>query len=150
MRPPTLCFFTPCTCRVVITWGIDCSDSNWDSDFVSFGNGRQLNLLEVYVARRDRRWLSTQWLKIYTGSDNLALHLVNGRSDVLLEPGARESLGCYKLSNGEWISWILVPFPRRLTLLFIVQGGPHYRGTKCREREIERVPCPVDWGCQPY
>jgi hypothetical protein len=27
---------------------------------VGFGNGRQLNLLEVYVARRDRRWPSTQ------------------------------------------------------------------------------------------
>jgi hypothetical protein len=27
---------------------------------VSFGNGRQLNLLEVYITHCDQRWLSTQ------------------------------------------------------------------------------------------
>jgi hypothetical protein len=40
---------------------------------VGSGNGRQLNLLEVYIAHRDQMWPSTQWLKIYTGSANRAL-----------------------------------------------------------------------------
>jgi hypothetical protein len=68
-----------------------------------------------------------------------------------LSPVTHESLGSYKLT---WRMNLLdfSLFPRWLTLPFIVQGSLFYRGTKDREREIERerVPCPVDQGRQLY
>jgi hypothetical protein len=71
-----------------------------------------------------------------------------------LSPGARESWGVTSFrveKNLLDFGLVLVPFPRGLTHPFIVQGGPPYKWTKCREREIqrERVPCPVDRGHQP-
>jgi hypothetical protein len=53
---------------------------------IGSGNGRQLNQLEVCIARRDRRWPRTQLLKIYIGLGNRALRPVRGQSVVLLEP----------------------------------------------------------------
>jgi hypothetical protein len=60
---------------------------------VGSGNDRQLNLLEVRIARRDQMWLSTRWLKIYTGSDKMP-YVKSGISRLYcLRSGARESLG---------------------------------------------------------
>jgi hypothetical protein len=53
-----------------------------------------------------------------------------------LSPGARESWGVTSFRvEDEFLGFRsgLVPFPRRLTLPFIVQGGLLYRGTKGRK-----------------
>jgi hypothetical protein len=58
-----------------------------------------------------------------------------------LSPGARESWGVTSFrveKNLLDFGLVLVPFPRGLTHPFIVQGGPPYKWTKCREREIHR------------